>query len=181
MIRYVALLRGINVGGNNIIKMSELKDVLTKNGFSDVTTYIQSGNVIFSSDERNSVKLTEQLELILSKAFHYTSKVILVSDEQLKEVLADVPAEWKKQNDLRCYISFMKDSVVGKDVINEVPLNAEVDSLKAGKHVLYMTTKMSGLTKSGFTKLIGKKIYQEITIRNYNTSRKLLELMESVK
>lgn len=175
MTRFVALLRGINVGGNNIIKMADLKAVFEKYGFSDVATFIQSGNVIFSSPKKHET-LTKEIEKLLSDQFSYTAKIVLLSKDQLQTVLDDVPAEWKKKNDIRCYISFLKDSVTPDDIASEITINEEVDKLKVGKYVLYMTTKLSGLTKSGFNKMIGKKIYQDMTIRNYNTSRKLLDL-----
>lgn len=180
MTRFVALLRGINVGGNNVIKMTDLKTAFEKHGFLDVTTFIQSGNVIFSSPKKHEA-LIKEIEKMLSDRFSYTAKIVLLSKDQLQTVLDNVPADWKKEKDIRCYIAFLKDSVTPDDIARDISINEEVDSLKVGKHALYMTTKLSGLTKSGFNKMIGKKIYQDMTIRNYNTSRKLLELMESVK
>ena len=85
--KYVALLRGINVGGRNIIRMAALKVCLEQHGFRNVATFIQSGNVIFESDERNAGKLTTQIEGALSKMFDYDSRVVLRSHAQLKAVV----------------------------------------------------------------------------------------------
>jgi uncharacterized protein (DUF1697 family) len=82
--KYLLLLRGINVGGNNIIKMADLKSCLESAGYSNVKTYIQSGNVIFESDERNVEKLTNEIEELLSKEFNYESKVVIRTHEQVK-------------------------------------------------------------------------------------------------
>ena|SRR3989344_9173763 len=95
----------------------------------------------------------------------------------MKKVLAAIPEEWKKENNLRCYVSFIKEPVTTKDVMKEVQLKEGVDSVKVSDGVIFMSTKISGLTKSSFTKLIGKKIYQDITMRNFNTTQKLLALM----
>lgn len=174
--RYVALLRGINVGGKNIIKMVALKESFETCGFKNVTTYIQSGNVIFDSNERDVSKLENILEKELSKEFKYDSKAVLLSTGQLEQILGDVPEEWKKGSDLRCYMAFTKEPVTAKDVLGEVKLKDGVDSAKVGKNVLYMSTLLSGITKSGFTKLIGTKVYKSITIRNYSTAKKIFEV-----
>jgi len=77
MTRFLALLRGINVGGNNLIKMNDLKAEFERLGFQDVKTYIQSGNVIFSSALSDKLKLTELLEKSLSEKFSYPARVLL--------------------------------------------------------------------------------------------------------
>lgn len=176
--KYVALLRGINVGGNNIIRMVELKKAFEECGYSNVTTYINSGNVIFESEEKNTIKITEKLEKALSQTFNYKARLVIRSHEDLKQVVSDVPSSWKKKNDLRCYIAFVKEPVTVEVVMRDIELREDVDSIDLGKHVIYMSTKLSGLTKSKFNKLAAKKIYQDITIRNFNTTQKLLALME---
>jgi uncharacterized protein (DUF1697 family) len=85
MKQYVTLLRGINVGGNNLIKMPALKASFEAQGFSDVSTYIQSGNVLFSSDQVDQSKLTADIEDALSKAFDYNSRLVVRSYEQMRD------------------------------------------------------------------------------------------------
>ena len=177
--KYVALLRGINVGGNMIIKMSDLKAAVENLGFTNVRTYIQSGNIIFESNEKDSCVVAAKLENGLMKSLNYNSRIIVRTYQQLKTTLTNVPADWKKRQDMRCYIAFTKEPTTAEDVMGELELKEGVDSAKAGEGVVYMSTLLSGLTKSGFTKLINKKVYKDITIRNYNTCQKLLALMES--
>jgi uncharacterized protein (DUF1697 family) len=174
--KYISFLRGINVGGKNIIKMTTLKEVVEKCGFRNVSTFIQSGNVIFEA-EGNIKKITNRLETVISKAFNYQSRIVLVSHDQLRRVLSEVPNKWKNHDDLRCYIAFIKEPVTAEAVLAEVKLKEGIDSAKVGKGVLYMSTLLSGVKKSGFTNLIGKKVYKYITIRNYNTAQKILERM----
>ncbi len=176
--KYVALLRGINVGGHNQIKMADLKKEFEKSGYTNVITFINSGNIIFESDNKSADVIESELEATLSQAFNYQATIIICSHAQMRKVVANVPSEWKAKNDLRCYIAFIKSHIPTETVVKEVVVKEGVDSLAVGEHVLYLSTKLSGLTKSGFTKLIGKKIFQSITIRNFTTSQKVVALME---
>jgi uncharacterized protein (DUF1697 family) len=92
--RHVALLRGINVGGNDIIKMVALKASFEAMGFTDVVTYIQSGNVLFSSTSSNAAKLTKRIEVAPSETFGYASVVVLLSAEELARVVDEAPPKF---------------------------------------------------------------------------------------
>ncbi|PIP95172.1 MAG: hypothetical protein COW78_06965, partial [Bdellovibrio sp. CG22_combo_CG10-13_8_21_14_all_39_27] len=94
----ICLLRGINVGGKNIIKMSDLKSCFEKMGFEDVETYIQSGNVIFSSKEANSA-LTKLIERELLKKFSYKEPILLLSDKKLKTIVSSSPKDFGNDPD----------------------------------------------------------------------------------
>jgi uncharacterized protein (DUF1697 family) len=177
-VKYVALLRGINVGGNNLIKMLALKEAFEEHGYTNVITYINSGNVVFESEEKSSAKITEQLEAMLSKTFNYKARVVVRSHEQIKQIVADVPKEWNTSSDIRCYVGFLADAVTEEEIA-EVKAREGVDSLKVANGVLYMSSLLSALTRSAFNKLPAYKIYQDMTIRNYNTTRKILALMET--
>ena len=177
--KYVAFLRGINVGGNNIIKMLALKEAFEKSGFENVSTFIQSGNVIFESKEKNITKLTEQIESMLSKSFNYKARSIIKSHEQMKQIIKDVPREWNTSDKIRCYMGFLSDVIDAKEGAKEVKLREGVDTLKVAPGVLYMTSVLKEITKSAFTKLIGTPLYKEMTIRNYTTIKKLFAKMEA--
>jgi uncharacterized protein (DUF1697 family) len=174
---YLALLRGINVGGNAVIKMADLKKTAEECGFSRVRTYIQSGNVIFESDEKNPDRLSTKLSEALKKDYNIDSQVVIKTLRQMETVVAEAPPEWKTSRELRCYIAFLRKSLPVQEVLREVVVKEGVDSFKMGDGVLYLSTLLSGITRSGFRNLIGKKIYQDITMRNFNTVQKLLEMM----
>jgi len=176
--KYVALLRGINVGGQNIVKMAALRSCLEQQGFTNLATFIQSGNVVFECNERHAPKLTRQIETALSRAFGYDSRIVLRSQAQLKRVLADVPKEWKRRKDLRCNIVFLREPVTASEALREIKLAPGIDSAKTGRGVLYLSTLLSGVKKSRFTRVIGTPIYRQMTIRNYNSCRKIFALME---
>ena len=111
MTKFVAFLRGINVGGKNIIKMADLKACFEKNNFQNISTFIQSGNVLFESDPKNIQELENTLEKILSKQFSYKSTILVRSESQINDVVENVPKNWKSRKDLRCYIAFIKEPI----------------------------------------------------------------------
>jgi len=91
MARYLALLRGINVGGKNLIRMTELAACLGENGLSSVTTYIASGNVLFEARDSSAVALTLRLEKVLAETFSYRASVVLLDRRQLRRIVARAP------------------------------------------------------------------------------------------
>ena len=177
--RFLALLRGINVGGNNIIKMADLKACFEKRSFSDVTTYIQSGNVIFSSDEIDTVKLEAQIENILSETFNYQSRVVVVSHQQLKAMIEKAPAGFGLFPETHKYdVVFLKRPLTAENALPDIVARKEVDYVYAMNGVLYFSRLISNLSKSYLSKIITLPIYKHMTIRNWNTTSKLLELMK---
>ncbi len=174
--KYIALLRGVNVGGNSIVKMSDLKDLLVAEGFTNVSTYINSGNVIFESAEHDKTKLLKKIDTLLLEKFSLKKTVVLTAT-QLHHIADQIPLTWKDE-DIRKYIAFVREPFTPEDVIKEAELKDGIDFIEKGPGVVYMSTKMEGITKTKFTKLIATKIYKEITMRNYNTVKKLLTLVE---
>jgi len=177
--RYLALLRGINVGGNNIIKMADLKASFEKMGFTDVKTYIQSGNVIFSSEENETSTLEERIEKVLSETFNYQSRVVVVSYEQLKAVVEQSPEEFGMHPDTQKYdVVFLKEPLTAENAFDQIIARKEIDFVYAQNGVIYFKRTIANLTKSYISKIITLPIYQFMTIRNWNTTHKLYELMK---
>jgi uncharacterized protein (DUF1697 family) len=175
--KYLALLRGINVGGNSIIKMTDLKAVFENCGFTGVKTYLQSGNVFFEA-LGNKSDLLAKLEKSLAAAFKSNILVVLLTCNHFKKVMAGVPRDWETRPDLRRYIALVREPVMPQDILNEVEMKEGIDFIKAGDHVLYMSTLLSGLTGSRFPRLITKDVYKSITIRNFSTAKKLLSAVD---
>ena len=94
MTRYIDLLRGINISGKNTISMPELKTALGEKGFGDVKTYLNSGNVLFSDDETDVVKLAERIHAIIFDTFHLEIPVFVISQDELKVLLSKAPSWW---------------------------------------------------------------------------------------
>ncbi len=182
MTQFLALLRGINVGGNNIIKMVDLKACFEEMGFSDVATFIQSGNVLFSSDQTDVVKLTKKIEDCLSKKFNYKSTVVVVSDKQLKAAVEEAPQGFGKESDkYRNDVIFLMPPLTATEAIREIKFREGVDEVTAGKNVIYFSRLIRQITKSYVSKIVLLPIYKQMTIRNWNTTTKLLALMNTSK
>lgn len=177
--QYLALLRGINVGGKNIIKMVDLKASFEEMGFSNVLTYIQSGNVLLQSEEKDKAVLTTKIEKGLSKRFNFDAKVVVVSQKELATIVKSAPEGFgKDEKKYRYDVIFLKEPLTPKEAMESVKVREGVDAAHAGKQVLYFSRLISRASQSYLTKIIGMPVYQNMTIRNWNTTTKLLALME---
>jgi uncharacterized protein (DUF1697 family) len=180
MTEYVALLRGINVGGKNPIRMTELKACFEKQRLHDVATFIQSGNVLFSSDEPARDRLTQRIERALSKAFGYDAAIVLRSQKQLKAVVERAPPEFGAHpNDYRYDTMFLKEPMTASTAMKSVLLKDGVDRAWAGPGVLYFSRLVAKASQSRLSRLASLPIYRSMTIRNWNTTTKLLAMMSA--
>jgi len=181
MNQYVALLRGINVGGKNLIKMTDLKTSFDALGLENVSTYIQSGNVLFSATGSDQATLTKQIEAALSKSFSYESRVVVRSHKQMKEIVTKAPKGFgSDQATYRYDVVFLKEPLTAVQAMKSVKAKEGVDLAFAGKGVLYFSRLISKASSSHLTRIIGMPVYQSMTIRNWNTTTKLLGLMDAL-
>lgn len=178
--RMVALLRGINVGGKNIIKMADLKECFEDLGFINVRTYIQSGNVIFSAKDLPSKKLNIQIERVLSVKFKYDASVVLLSQKQLKQVIQRAPKGFgESPTKYRYDVLFLKEPLSSIEAFEMIPVKHGVDQIYQGRGVVYCSRPSSKATQSRLSRLASLPFYKNITIRNWNTTTKLLDLMSA--
>src|SRR5882757_2770930 len=108
---YVALLRGINVGGNSRVDMKQLKAAFEQAGMSSVTTYINSGNVIFVDKSHTPQALVQKLEKIIEKEFGFAVKVLLRDIRTIKAIVAALPDTWKNDDTMKCDVMFLWEAV----------------------------------------------------------------------
>lgn len=175
----LALLRGINVGGKNIIKMAELRACFEDMGFADVATYIQSGNVLFTDVGRNRKNLVSEIERGLSKRFNYESSVVVVSQDELEKVAKHAPRGFGENSAKYRYdVLFLKGPLTAREALKSVRTREGVDKVHAGKGVLYFSRLISRASQSYLSKITQLPVYQQITVRNWNTTTKLLDLMQ---
>ena len=179
---YVALLRGINVGGNNLIRMPALKACFEAQGHGDVATYIQSGNVLFTSRSSNQRMLVAQIEKALSATFSFQSRVVVRSFEQWQRIVAAAPTGFGARPAAYRYdVIFLKDPLTADPAMKSVSARAGVDRAVAGDVVLYFSRLIIRASQSHLSRIVGTPGYQNMTIRNWNTTGKLLELMERMR
>lgn len=180
--QYLALLRGINVGGKNLIKMADLKACFEKMNFSNVTTYIQSGNVIFSSTEKDKALLTVKIEKELTETFNYKSKIVLFTSQQVVAVKDEAPTGFGTiPDDYKYDVMFLKEPLTASEAIKSFRIREGVDSVYAGTDVIYFSRLISRAGQSYLSEIISLPIYKEMTIRNWNTTSKLCLLMNENK
>jgi uncharacterized protein (DUF1697 family) len=179
---FIALLRGINVGGKNIIKMEHLKQVFDDMGFSNVKTYIQSGNVIFKALEGDTLKLADRIENQLKKNFSVEIKTLVLTADDLLETVENAPEIFGTEPEkFRYDVWFLLPPTMVNDVVSILRLREGVDFLHAGKNVIYTSRLTSQMSKSNFSKIIQTHVFKSITIRNWNTTTKLLDLTNAKK
>jgi len=177
MNQYLVLLRGINVGGKNIIKMADLKVNFEEMGFTNVRTYIQSGNVLVESAEKNKDLLTAKIESELSRRFNFQARVVVVSQKELAAIIKSAPEGFGQDDEnFRYDVIFLKEPLTPKEAMKSVSVREGVDTAHAGKQALYFSRLISRASQSHLTKIIGLPVYQNMTIRNWNTTTKLLDL-----
>ncbi|MDP9119678.1 MAG: DUF1697 domain-containing protein [Actinomycetota bacterium] len=181
MARYVALLRGINVGGKNPILMAGLKACFEEDGFRDVRTYIQSGNVVFSSSVSNQTELTERVERMLRTTFaHYDASVVLRSRAQMRAIVDRAPQGFGTEpSKYRYDVIFLKPPLTAKEAMQSVSMKESVDRGWAANGVVYFSRLTSRATQSRLSRIVSLPIYQQMTLRNWNTTTKLTELMDA--
>ncbi len=179
-IQYVALLRGINVGGKNVIRMTDLKACLESMGLKDVATFIQSGNVLFKSTEKDKAGLVNRIERGLSETFHYPSRLVLVTEKELEKIVQGAPPAFGKETSKYTYgVIFLKEPLTPRAALKIVSIKEGVDYVAAGKYALYFSRLIAKASSSRLTRIITMPEYQNMTIRNWNTTVKLLAAMRT--
>lgn len=174
--RYVALLRGINVGGNAIIKMADLRECVERLGHAEVRTYIASGNVLFESPERSATKLEAPLERAIERHLGLAVRVVVRSASEIRRIGASVPEAWLDAPDLRVTVGFVLRGADARAIARGLRPKHGIDELVSAPGALIWATRRDALTRTGL-RLVGTPAYKEMTLRNLNTTLKLAELL----
>ena len=175
--KYVLLLRGINVGGKNKVAMSDLKEMISRLGYKNIITYINSGNIIFETNDKKEI-VKDKISQILDTFSFPINKVILTRQEYLEEA-ANLP-EWWSEELFRRDVLFYSDEVdysVMKERIKMMPLNDEM--VHFGKRAVFWGkyNEKNYLSTSYHKLLMKESFYKSITIRNAKTFEKIIELL----
>jgi len=188
MASHVALLRGINVGGRNKVPMTELREVVTSLGHTGVTTYIQSGNVLFSTPDSDSARLASDLESAIAGAFGITASVVVLSRDQLAQILRENPYR-EAPNPKLVHIVFL-NAEPAQDLLNRIKAAESAAAAKGSRDTVTATGQALFLhTPGGYgTSELAKVLFRIIgspgkkgivaTARNWVTATKLLSLCE---
>lgn len=170
---YVAFLRGINVGGR-IVKMADLKTCFESLGCGQVTTYLQTGNVVFESTVTDKAKLESVLELGISTTFNYQARVFVRSLPDIADAIKRYPFKKAEDNNLHDYLVLLKDDDLAIELATEA-YDPAVESLEAGRGLVYWRIEKGMTLKSTFSKQLTKAKYKELhTTRNLKTLQKIV-------
>jgi uncharacterized protein (DUF1697 family) len=177
-VQYLALLRGINVGGRNKVRMADLREAVEELGHADVATYIQSGNVLFRAPRQRRDELAGRLEAGLSRRFGIELKVVLVTESQLRGVVEAAPRGFGGEDQL-CDVIFLRKPLTAKRAFGAFELREGVDTAWQGKGVIYFARVAEEASRSRMSKVVSTPEYKNMTIRSWRTTTRLLELMDS--
>ncbi len=176
--KHLALLRGINVSGHNLIKMEALKIALEKAGFLEVQTYIQSGNVFVTCDEENPAKVGFMIKQEIQKAFGHDVPVVVIGKQDLEFCLQRNPFFKNTDETKKLYVSFVS-KILTSDSIHELKIsNIKPDEVAIDENRIYIKYFDSPAKTRLDNSYIEKKLNVTSTIRNWNTVNKLLEMFE---
>ncbi|HSX45979.1 MAG TPA: DUF1697 domain-containing protein [Candidatus Saccharimonadia bacterium] len=178
---YVALLRGVNVGGNRKVEMAKLKQVFEELGFEKVKTFINSGNVIFVSDSKDEGALTQKIEAAIEKGFGFSVDVLLRNIDEMAKLVKTIPDDWVTDNKVRCYVLFLWSEIDSEDILEKIPHKPEIEQMLYIPGAAIHRIDAANATRGRMVSIIGTPLYKQLTMRNSNSVRKIYDLMKAAE
>jgi uncharacterized protein (DUF1697 family) len=176
---FVALLRGVNVGGNNKVEMKKLKTTFESSGFTNVVTYINSGNIIFEASSTENYVIADEIEKAIKRDFQLEIKVLIRNLPEMETIFRELPESWVKNEKMRTDVMFLWDQFDKPEILENLHINL-VDHVKYVTGAILWNVESVNYSKSGMLKLVGTALYRNMTIRNVNTFRKIFQIMTSI-
>jgi uncharacterized protein (DUF1697 family) len=179
MNRYIALLRGINVGGNNKIDMKELKTGFEAQGFADVVTYINSGNIIFGSDSADVGKIRTACESLIFERFGLVIPTCVLLAAELLEAVQNAPDWWNTGEGIKHNAIFVLPPMTAAEACESMgEAKPEYEKIASHGSVIFWSAPLATFSRSRWSKVAGNKaVYNAVTIRNANTTCRLAEMV----
>ena len=177
MIIWIVLLRGINVGGNNILPMKDLRALLADLGYEKVKTYIQSGNIILSSKERSALKIASDISAAIDEKFGFTPRAFALTREQLENVLESNPyKDFSNEKDVHFF--FLSEPAKGTSVDLFDDIRKENEDCTLTREVFYLHAP-DGIGRSKIAEKAERLLGVPVTVRNLRSVLKVSELANS--
>ncbi len=175
---YIALLRGVNVGGKNKISMAQLQIAFQTYGYTSVKTYINSGNVIFSTDQKETIILQAECRTIIKDNFALDIDVLVISANHLLEVSAHKPDWWGKDDDNKHNAIFVRYPYTSNELMQNVgEIKPEYEKVDCYGQVIFWSAPLETFSRTRWSKIVSSSFYDKVTIRNFNTFQKLLNIV----
>ncbi|HEV2477398.1 MAG TPA: DUF1697 domain-containing protein, partial [Candidatus Dormibacteraeota bacterium] len=165
-----------NVGGKGIVSMAAIKEALVALGLADVRTYINSGNVIFSTRASSTPRLTARIEKALEQHTSMAIKVLVMDHAALKKLVDAIPRNWIDDKTMRTYVLLLWKELDDRGILERLPIMPGVDELRYTAGAVIWRVDRKDVTRSHMNRIVGTPLYKKITIRSANTMRKLNEL-----
>jgi uncharacterized protein (DUF1697 family) len=176
-VRYVALLRGINVGGKNKVPMSRLSEIFEERGHAEVRTYINSGNVVFDAPRTKAARLAGDLEAAIEREFGFATRVLVLRGSTVTEIAAALPDDWVNDKQTMCNVLYLLPERASPKALEAFDMNPEHEEARYVAGAILSRIDRSWVNRSALHKLIGTDLYAYMTIRNCNTARKLAAMV----
>lgn len=176
MNRYFAFLRGINVSGKNKVPMAELKSCFEKLGFEEIKTYLNSGNIAFSSDREDRESLTDQIETMIQERFGLNVPVFVIPKDELTDILHNAPDWWGSESkEIYDNLIFIMPPATFADVFSEIgEPKEELEKIQNYKAAVFWSFSRKDYQKTNWwPKTASAAISSRLTIRTANTVRKI--------
>jgi uncharacterized protein (DUF1697 family) len=180
MTAFICFLRGVNVGGNKMLKMNALKALCEPIGLRDAKTYLQSGNVVFRSDEKDRAVLTRNIEDGIRKKSGLEVKIILRTADELRKVIAANPLPPENRNPSALLVAFLGGPIAKDAKAFLTSLKIPSEELHFGKEELYLYLPQGIAGSKLSNALTEKKVGVNVTARNWNTVNALLKMAEEI-
>lgn len=178
--RYVALLRGVNVGGKHRVPKQEFQGVLEGLGFKDVVIYINSGNAVFtSSSEVDAMAVQRTLE----DRFGFVIPTLILPGDKVKEIAEAIPAQWSNdppspdKSGQKTDVLYLFDELNSPGVLEAIGYRPDIEKMIYVDGAVVVNVLRTHQLKSSLQRLIGTPLYSQMTVRNVNTARKLAQLV----
>jgi len=174
--KYVALLRGINVGGNKKVPMADLKKSMEKIGFKNIKTLLATGNVIFENAKSDIEEITNTIATGLEKNFGFTIPVIVRKHEEFEEIIKSDPFKnIKVTPDTRLYVTFLPDKPKSKLPIPYTSADNSYEILSISNNTIFSALDLSKTGTVEVMAILEKEFGKNITTRNWNTVMKIFK------
>lgn len=182
MAQYIALLRGINVSGKKIIKMEDLRKHMADAGYTNVKTYIQSGNLVFESDQKQKDKLGKSIEALIEKKYGFDVRVFIADKKDIEKAIDKNPFINERKEEpsgfKKLYVTLLSENPTDENIekLKQAPIGN--DLIEIIDSILYFNLESKASDSKLSNSLIENKLKVKATTRNWNTMLKLLSMME---
>ena len=178
---YVALLRGINVGGKNSVPMPSLKANFENLGLRDVRTYINSGNVLFCRDGADPATLERRIDGMLEREYGLAAKTVVRADAEMRRLVSAIDRFWTPDARWKCNVIFLRRHLRAKNLLAGASLEADIEHAMAFPGTLLWSARIDALSRTAMMKFGRSPAYKDATVRSVTTTRTIAEIMRQMK